>query len=37
MKLEAAWLRDFAQRYTGAWCSQEASRTVASGEKGSAE
>jgi predicted ester cyclase len=22
MKLEAAWLRDFAKRYTGAWCSQ---------------
>jgi uncharacterized protein (TIGR02246 family) len=28
MKLEAAWVRDFAQRYTGAWCSQEASRVA---------
>ena len=25
MKLEADWLRDFAQRYTGAWCNQNAS------------
>jgi uncharacterized protein (TIGR02246 family) len=28
MKLEAAWLQDFARRYTGAWCSQEASRVA---------
>jgi predicted ester cyclase len=28
MKVEAAWLRDFSQRYTGAWCSQEASRVA---------
>jgi len=29
MKLEAAWLRDFAKRYTGAWCSQNASSVAA--------
>jgi predicted ester cyclase len=28
MKLEAAWLRDFAIRCTGAWCSQDASRVA---------
>jgi len=28
MKLEAAWLRDFAIQYTGAWCSQDASRVA---------
>jgi uncharacterized protein (TIGR02246 family) len=28
MKMETAWLRDFATRYTGAWCSQEASRVA---------
>src|SRR5260370_21930777 len=25
MKLDATWLRDFGKRYTGAWCSQNAS------------
>src|SRR6266481_5021504 len=29
MKLEAAWLRDFARRYTGAWCSREAASVAA--------
>ena len=29
MKLEAAWLRDFAKRYTGAWCSHSASSVAA--------
>ena len=29
MKLETAWLRDFAKRYTGAWCSQNASSVAA--------
>jgi predicted ester cyclase len=29
MKLEAAWVRDFAKRYTGAWCSQSASSVAA--------
>jgi hypothetical protein len=29
MKLEAAWLQDFAKRYTGAWCSQSASSMAA--------
>jgi predicted ester cyclase len=29
MKIEAAWLRDFAKRYTGAWCSQNAARVAA--------
>src|SRR6267142_7096925 len=29
MKIEAAWLRDFAKRYTGAWCSQNAPRVAA--------
>ena len=28
MKLEVAWLQDFARRYTGAWCSQAASRVA---------
>jgi len=30
MKVEAAWLRDFARRYTAAWCSREAARVAAS-------
>jgi predicted ester cyclase len=29
MKIEGAWLRDFAKRYTGAWCSQNAPRVAA--------
>ena len=29
MKLEGAWLRDFAKRYTGAWCSQNAASVAA--------
>jgi len=29
MKLEAAWLRGFAKRYTDAWCSQSASSVAA--------
>jgi len=29
MKLEAAWLRDFATRYTGAWCSRGAASVAA--------
>jgi len=29
MKLDAAWLRDFGKRYTGAWCSQNASSVAA--------
>ncbi|SRR6266403_3814851 len=29
MKLEAAWLRDFARRYTAAWCSREAASVAA--------
>ena len=29
MKLEAAWLRDFAKCYTGAWCSRSASSVAA--------
>jgi predicted ester cyclase len=29
MKLEGAWLRDFARRYTGAWCSRNASSVAA--------
>jgi len=29
MKLEAAWLRDFGKRYTGAWCSQNAASVAA--------
>jgi uncharacterized protein (TIGR02246 family) len=29
MKVEAAWLGDFAKRYTAAWCSRDASRVAA--------
>jgi len=29
MKVEAAWLRDFAKRYTAAWCSRDAASVAA--------
>ena len=29
MQLEAAWLQDFAKRYTAAWCSQNAASVAA--------
>lgn len=29
MKLELPWLRDFAARYTAAWCSKDAARVAA--------
>jgi predicted ester cyclase len=29
MKLEEPWLREFARRYTGAWCSRNASSVAA--------
>jgi uncharacterized protein (TIGR02246 family) len=29
IKVEAAWLGDFAKRYTAAWCSRDASRVAA--------
>ena len=29
MEFEDAWLRDFARRYTGAWCGKEASSVAA--------
>ena len=29
MKVEAAWLRDFAKRYTASWCSRDAARVAA--------